>query len=217
MILKIKHKETGLSLSRHGSITTLAQRVAVLALTILTVAHIPAYAEHADPTVPAGQNPVPYTVQPGDTLSISVWKEEDLQRDVLVRPDGHISFPLVGDLHAAGQDVEKIRTAVRERLTRFVPDAEVTVSVLQLSGNKIYVIGKVNRPGEFAMVRNIDVMQALSLAGGTARFAAVKEIVILRRTQGEQTAIPFNYGEVEQGESLDQNIVLQAGDVVVVP
>lgn len=185
--------------------------------TVLALLPALSVGEHPDPTVPAGQQPAAYAVQPGDVLSISVWKEQDLQRDVLVRPDGHISFPLVGDLHAAGQDVERIRAAVRERLLRFVPDAEVTVSILQLSGNKIYVIGKVNRPGEFTMARNTDVMQALTMAGGTARFAGVKDIVILRRNGDEQSVIPFNYDDVQQGESLEQNIVLQAGDVVVVP
>lgn len=174
-------------------------------------------ADHPDPTVQIGHAPAAYLIQPGDLLSISVWKEQDLQREVLVRPDGHISFPLVGDLHAAGQDVEKIRASIRERLIRFVPDAEVTVSVLQLNGNKIYVIGKVNRPGEFTMARNTDVMQALTMAGGTARFAGVKDILILRHIGDSQTAIPFNFDDVEKGENLEQNIVLQAGDVVVVP
>jgi polysaccharide export outer membrane protein len=86
-----------------------------------------------------------------------------------------------------------------------------------LSGNIVYVIGKVNRPGAFPILRNVDVMQALSMAGGTSTYAAVNKIKILRREGDKLRAVPFEYGDVEKGEHLEQNIILQAGDVVVVP
>lgn len=158
-----------------------------------------------------------YAIQPGDVLAISVWKEEGLQDAVLVRPDGRMSFPLVGDLTAAGQTVEQLRKVIIERLTKYIPDPVVTVGIKELAGNKIYVIGKVNRPGDFVVTRYVDVMQALSMAGGTNAFAAVNDIKVLHRENGEQRAIPFRYSDVESGKRLGQNIILQGGDIVVVP
>jgi len=158
-----------------------------------------------------------YRLQPGDVLQISVWKEENLNSPVIVRPDGRINFPLVGEVQASGNSVEDLRQQISEKLTKYIPDPVVSVSIQQLSGNIVYVIGKVNRPGEFTIPRNVDVMQALSMAGGTALYAAVNKIKILRREQGKLRAIPFEYGDVTKGKNLEQNIVLQAGDVVVVP
>lgn len=165
------------------------------------------------------ETPLPdaYQVEPGDVLDISVWREEGLEKEVLVRPDGGLSFPLVGNVQASGKSIEQLQTEVGEKLKRFIPDPSVTVAVLKLDGNKVYVIGKVNRPGEFVATRRMDVMQALSMAGGMTPYAAANKIRILRREGSKQTAIEFAYGDVEKGENLEQNIVLQAGDVVVVP
>lgn len=159
----------------------------------------------------------PYLVNPGDVLAIVVWKEEDLQRQVIVRPDGNFSFPLVGEIRAEGRSIEQIRVAIGQSLSRYIPDPVVTVSTEEILGNKVYVIGQVNRPGEFVVNPHVDVMQALSLAGGTTPFADLNSIRILRRSGGAQRAIRFNYGEVEKGKRLEQNIVLQPGDVLVVP
>ncbi|THB75447.1 MAG: polysaccharide export protein [Gammaproteobacteria bacterium] len=158
-----------------------------------------------------------YKVQPGDIISISVWKEEDLQREVLIRPDSGFSFPLIGEINSKGKSVAKIKEEIAAKLEKFIPQPDVSVSIRQINGNKIYVIGKVNRPGEFSLSKPLDVMQALSLAGGTATFAELDDIIILRREKGTQHAIPFNYPEVERGKKLEQNIILQSGDVVVVP
>ncbi|MFC1772568.1 polysaccharide biosynthesis/export family protein [Pseudomonadota bacterium] len=158
-----------------------------------------------------------YQIQPGDVLVVSVWKEEDLDQEVIVRPDGQITFPLVGEAAAAGNSVENLRLLISERLKKYIPDPVVTVSVRQLTGNTVYVIGKVNRPGVFPIARNVDVMQALSMAGGTSTYAALNDIKILRRENGALKALSFKYAEVEKGKRLEQNVVLQAGDVVVVP
>ena len=158
-----------------------------------------------------------YVIQPGDVLEVSVWREEGLTKEVLVRPDGGLSFPLVGSVQASGKSIEELQTEVSEKLKRYIPDPSVTVATLKLDGNKVYVIGKVNRAGEFPATRNVDVVQALAMAGGMTPYAAANKIRILRRDQGKQTAIPFAYGDIEKGENLEQNIVLQAGDVVVVP
>ena len=158
-----------------------------------------------------------YKIQPGDMLEISVWREENMLRQVLVRPDGGLSYPLVGEVQAAGKSVGELQALITERLGKYMPDPVVTVSTQQLSGNKIYVVGRVQRPGEFTANRYMDVVQALSLAGGMTPYAAGNKIKVLRRENGELTAIPFRYGDVEKGENLEQNIILQSGDVVLVP
>ena len=158
-----------------------------------------------------------YKIQPGDVLEVSVWQEENLQKQVLVRPDGGMSFPLAGDIQAAGKSVAELQKLITERLTKYIPDPVVTVSTLKLDGNKVYVIGKVARPGEFQANRYVDVVQALSMAGGMTPYAADNKITVLRRENGKQRSIPFRYGDIEKGEDLGQNIILQSGDVVVVP
>ena len=158
-----------------------------------------------------------YKIQPGDVLEVSVWQEENLQKQVLVRPDGGMSFPLAGDMQAAGKSVTEVQKLITERLTKYIPDPVVTVSTLKLDGNKVYVIGKVARPGEFQTNRYMDVVQALSMAGGMTPYAADNKITVLRRENGKQRSIPFRYGDIEKGEDLEQNIILQSGDVVVVP
>lgn len=165
----------------------------------------------------AGQEPAGYLIQPGDVLDISVWKEDDLTKPALVRPDGAISFPLVGDLIVAGKNPVTVAKEMTDRLKQYIPDPVLTVSINQINGNQVFVIGKVARPGQFPATRYVDVMQALSMAGGTTTYAELNKIKILRRENGKLKAIPFEYGEVEKGRSLDQNIILQAGDVVVVP
>ena len=159
-----------------------------------------------------------YFVQPGDILEISVWKEVDLHREALVRPDGRFSFPLVGDIDGTDRTVEELQFEVVQRLEKYIPNPVVTVTVKNILGNKIYVIGQVNGSGEFVVNPRVDVMQALSLAGGTTPFAALNEIVILRRElDGTQRAMKFQYKNVARGRDLDQNIILLSGDTVVVP
>ena len=157
-----------------------------------------------------------YTLNAGDVLDISVWREDDLQRQVLVLPDGTISFPLAGQIVAAGRTIEDVQQTISDRLERYIPGAVVTVSVLNVSGNKVYVIGAVNNPGEFQVTRSIDVMQALSLAGGLTPFAGEDSIRILRRENGADVSFPFYYSDVKHGENLGMNIQLKSGDVIVV-
>jgi polysaccharide export outer membrane protein len=160
----------------------------------------------------------PYRIQPGDVLAVAVWKEPDLQADVLVRPDGGFTFPLVGEIVAEQLTLAQLQQEVAKGLQKFLPEPSVTIALKQLGGNRIYVLGKVNRPGEFLFSKPIDVMQALSLAGGTTPFAANNDIRVLRRLRsGTQVAVPFKYGEVERGQDLSQNMLLKSGDTVVVP
>jgi len=169
----------------------------------------------AMPVSAVAQNPG-YGLNSGDVLRISVWKEEGLEHDVLVLPDGSISFPLAGHLMAAGRTALEVEQELVARISEYIPDPAITVSVLNVAGNEIYVIGQVNRPGAFPASRPIDVMQALSLAGGLTTFGDEDDILILRREGGQQRAFAFDYSAVKRGEELESNIVLRSGDVVVV-
>ena len=159
-----------------------------------------------------------YRLGPEDVLDIAVWKEPDLSRkEVLVRPDGGISFPLVGEVQVAGRSVADVRHELGQRLRNFLPDPVVSVSLVKILYQRVYVIGKVNKPGEFMMGRQLDVLQALSVAGGLTPFAAANDIRIVRREGGEQVTLPFQYSRIEKGEGLEQNVLLRPADVVVVP
>ncbi len=177
------------------------------------LADVAATAKETPPTVSRDT----YIVQPGDVLSIDVWKEKDLIREVAVRPDGGLNFPLIGDVVAAGKTIEQLKADIAAKLSKYIPDPVVNVAIKQAQGYKIYVVGKVNKPGEFYANRNVDVIQALSMAGGPNPYAAVNKIKIIRRINGEQKTFIFRYADVEKGKDLEQNIVLQGGDVVVVP
>lgn len=159
-----------------------------------------------------------YQLGPQDILAISVWKDEILSREVVVRPDGFISFPLIGEVLAEGRTVGSLEKEMNERLTKFVSDPRISIGVTEVNSFKIFVIGKVNSPGGFQIGQYTDVMQALSLAGGLTPFAREGSIKVLRRSKNQgQTTFPFDYGEVLKGYSLEQNIVLERGDVVMVP
>lgn len=165
-----------------------------------------------------GSQLVGYRIGPEDVLMISVWKEAELQREVLVRPDGGISFPLAGNLAVAGKTTQEVELEITRKIRRYIPDAVVTVSVKTISGYTIYVNGKVNNPGKFTLGRYVDVVQALTLAGGLSPFAKEGSILVQRRNQsGTIVVFPFNYKEIRKGRNLQQNIILQSGDVIVVP
>jgi polysaccharide export outer membrane protein len=182
--------------------------------TFLALAVAVAAVQAAEPRV----DDASYTVKAGDTLAVAVWKEPDLTSNaVLVRPDGTFSFPLVGQVDARGKNVQELQNLVTERLRKYIADPVVTVSVQEVKGNKVYVIGQVNKPGDFIVNPSVNVMQALSMAGGATAFASLNNIIILRRSPGGQVAVPFHYNDVIHGRDLQQNVDLQAGDVVVVP
>lgn len=159
-----------------------------------------------------------YRLNPGDKLEISVWQEENLKQEVVVLPDGTISFPLVGHVPAAGKTTEDLVKLLRERLSKFIPDSEINVRLLAAEGNLIYVTGEVTHPGQFVMKGPTDVMQALSMAGGLTAFAKKNSIIVLRRgADGRAKSFPFEYGDVEDGKSIESNILLQSGDTIVAP
>lgn len=158
-----------------------------------------------------------YTLRAGDQLEVSVWREEELQRTVIVRPDGKFSFPLTGEVQAHGRTPDHVRAFIEEKLKPYIPEPVVTVTVTGVGGNSVYVIGQVNRPGAFVMNPQLNVLQALSVAGGMTPFAKLDNIIIIRSAGGAQQTLPFRYNRVSEGKDLRENITLEAGDVVVVP
>lgn len=158
-----------------------------------------------------------YQINAGDILEINVWREPDLNKDVMVRPDGAISVPLLGEINVRNKTISDLQKLITSEYEKYIPEPVVTVSTKSIMGNKVFVVGNVNRPGEIVMNQQIDVMQALGIAGGISTFADVNAIKILRRENNGQMIIPFRYGDIERGENLEQNIVLLSGDVLIVP
>jgi len=158
-----------------------------------------------------------YLLNAGDILSISVWNEEALQREIAILPDGMISFPLAGELKVEGSTVTEVQSVLTQKLADYIADPVVTVSVSNVSGNAIHIMGKVGNPGVFTMTKNLDVMQALSLAGGLSPFAEENNIIIIRRTGEEQNVIPVHYAKIKDGKDLSTNVMLKSGDIIVIP
>lgn len=183
----------------------------------VVLAVMPVHAEDAMPASLVSQLEPGYRLGAEDVLLVSVWKDEQLTREVVVRPDGMFSFPLVGDIQAENQTVEDIRGELVKRLTKYIPNPNVSVAVTKVASYKVYVVGRVNKPGEYVIGHYTDVLQALSLAGGLTPFAGENDIKVMRRVRGGQQAIPFRYGDIRKGRDLEQNILLQRGDVVMVP
>lgn len=200
----------------NSSIPRLARLLALFLCTAGVVTGAFAASPQPGPPAVAGHT-ADYQLQPGDVLQVSVWKEPDMQAEVLIRPDGGISFPLTGDMRVAGQTVAELTDRIAKRIRKFIPDAVVTVAVKAAKGSRVYVVGKVQRPGDFPLIGPMDVVQALSLAGGGTPFADMNAIRILRRSGDRQWAVRFRYGDIEHGRNLEQNIELQSGDTVVVP
>ncbi|MBN2034874.1 MAG: polysaccharide biosynthesis/export family protein [Deltaproteobacteria bacterium] len=164
-----------------------------------------------------GAVPPSYQIGPNDLLSIYVWKEKDLTQDVTVLPDGRITFPLIGEVAAAGRTVTELKKGITEQLEKFVTAPEVTVIVRESRSRILYTIGKVARPGPLMLAPDMTVIQALSAAGGFTEWADTKNILIVRREDGKEARLKFNYKDFTSGENPGQNILLRPGDTIVVP
>jgi polysaccharide export outer membrane protein len=158
-----------------------------------------------------------YKIGPQDVLRIDVWKEPEITRTVPVRPDGKISLPLLNDVQAAGLTPNQLSSAISEGLKKFINDPQVTVSVNEINSRRVFVTGEVAHSGAFPLLPNMTVLQALSSTGGFTQFAKIKNIYVLRFEDGKQVKHPFNYKEAIAGRKPEENIMLQPGDVIVVP
>jgi polysaccharide export outer membrane protein len=166
-----------------------------------------------------------YRIGPGDVLSVFVWKEPELSRDVRVRPDGYVTVPLMGDLFAVAKTPRGLAAELAQALSQFVNSPVVTVTLGDSSALRFYVVGQVGKPGEFPLVGRTTAMQALAIAGGFQEYAKTEEVKILRqelsvtggRTKTREIVLPLNYKSMAQGQNLHQNFALKPGDVIVVP
>jgi polysaccharide biosynthesis/export protein len=158
-----------------------------------------------------------YKIGPQDVLRIDVWKEPEISRTAPVRPDGRITLPLVNDVQAAGLTATQLAAVIADGLRKFLTNPQVTVGVTEINSRRVYVTGEVTRPGAFPLLPNMTVLQALSSSGGFSQFAKLKGIYVLRTEEGKQVKHPFNYKEVVSGKKPELNILLQPGDVIVVP
>jgi polysaccharide export outer membrane protein len=159
-----------------------------------------------------------YKIGPQDVLRVDVWKEPDISRPTIpVRPDGKISLPLLNDVQAAGLTSMQLARLIREGLTKYITSPQVTVTVTEINSRRVYCTGEVLKPGALSLLPNMTALQALSSCGGFTQFAKLKGIYILRVEDGNQIRCPFNYKEVVKGKKPEDNILLQPGDVIVVP
>jgi len=159
-----------------------------------------------------------FTLRAGDVVQVTVWKEEGMDREIVVLPDGTITFPLAGTLSVAGLTPAKAQEVIKTALYRSIPDASVSLVVKAPLGHAINVTGQVAKPGEIVMGHSMTVMQALSQAGGLTAFADEDSIRVLRKDEGgTENAIAIPYEAIARGKDLDKNILLIPGDVIVVP
>jgi polysaccharide export outer membrane protein len=161
-----------------------------------------------------------YLIGPGDILEILVWREPDLSRTITVRPDGKISLPLVDDIQAAQGTLLQLKKRLTETLSGYVEQPSVYVMLQENRSKKIYMVGKINSPGEYPLEKDMTVLQAIARAGGFAEWAEKDDIIIVRKgpgSPGNQVHIKFDYDRVVSGKDVKQNILLNPGDVIIVP
>ncbi len=158
-----------------------------------------------------------YIIGPGDVLDISVWKDESMSKLVTVLPDGKISLPLIGDILAEGKTVTALRVELNKKIEKYVPEPNLSLVVAQVNSMLIYILGRVNHPGRFVLNSNINVLQALAMAGGLNPFAKKNKIVIFRKKKENNTIFNFRYNDVINGKNLKQNIIMKRGDIIVIP
>lgn len=159
-----------------------------------------------------------YRIGAGDMLNISTWKEPDLTRpEVLVRIDGRISFPLIGDILAAGMTPAELTETIQKGLASYVTAPVVTVTVTNPGSQRIYVLGEVLRTGEYPLTKSLTVLQAFALAGGFTQWAAKDEIILMRKEGGKEKIYKINYKDIVRGRDVDTNLTLQSNDTIVVP
>lgn len=183
---------------------------------LLTIMQAPVFAAEAAAPAAAQTEPA-FTIIAGDVLQVTVWKEEGMDREVLVLPDGSITFPLAGSIMAQGKTPIQLQDEIKKKLASLIPHASVSVSVKAALGHTVSVIGQVAKPGELVINRRLTAVQALSQAGGLTPYASEGSIIVLRHEGGEEVSIEIPYDDIIRGDDLDKDIALHPGDVVVVP
>ena len=158
-----------------------------------------------------------YKIGSGDVLEIITWKEEDFSREVFVRMDGKITFPLLDDIHAAGRTTMQIKKEIETKLKEFIENPVVTVNVKNPLSQKFYILGEVVNTGEYQLVKKLTILQAFALAGGFTEWASKNEIILLRNEDGTDKLIRVNYKNIIKGKDLSQNVSIKVNDTIIVP
>jgi polysaccharide biosynthesis/export protein len=167
------------------------------------------------PAVPA--LPRDYVIGPQDVLSIVFWKDQELSTDVVVRPDGMISLPLLQDVKAAGYTPEQLTTVLEDAASKYINRPNATVIVKEINSRQVFILGQVAKPGSFPLTSDTSVLQLIAMAGDVLEYAKSKKVVIVRKDESGERRFPFNYKDVVAGKHTDQNIMLRPGDTVIVP
>jgi polysaccharide export outer membrane protein len=164
-----------------------------------------------------GGNLPEYRIGPGDVLGVLFWRDKELTTDVVVRPDGRISLPVMNEMDVVGLSTEELRAQITERARKYVTDPIVSVVVRQINSRFVFITGKVNKPGPYQLYGPMSVLQLIAMAAGLQEYADKSSIVIVRDEYGKQQRLPFSYDDVVKRGILSQNIILKPGDTVVVP
>ena len=201
-------------------------RASLLVLAAILISCVPCHTQDkkdtratlttADPSLAARPRSNTYVIGPADVLTVTVWKQPSLSSSLVVRPDGMISMPLLGDVSASGLTPPQLSDHIEVQLTKFFVNPSVSVEVTQINSRKIYLLGEVQKAGPVDMTPGMTLLQALSSAGGPTDYANTRKIYILRDDSGQQRKIPVHYKDALKGRG-DANLALKAGDTIVVP
>lgn len=193
-------------------------RLAILLMAVATATAAPCLAQSTGGETPSGPPEVPadYVIGADDTLRIVFWTAKEMSHEVLVRPDGKISLPLVNDVHAAGLTPHQLADVIKAAAAKFVIDSDATVIVTQIRSRKVYVVGEVSKPGPFFLSSDMTVLQAIGEAGGFLEGANKGDVTIVRAENGQERRFKFNYNDVLRGRNVQQNIKLLPGDTILV-
>ena len=177
----------------------------------------PAKADPKGEVAPGVSLPADYTIGAEDVLNIVFWREPDMSAEVVVRPDGKISLPLLNEVVALGLTPGQLRATLTEQAKKLIADPNVAVVVKQINSRKVFITGNVERPGPYPLGGPTTVLQLIALAGGLREYADSKHIVIMRTEKGVSVSLPFNYNDISKRKNLHQNVELKPGDTVIVP
>jgi polysaccharide export outer membrane protein len=195
--------------------------IAVVVFSLGSVVGATPQAPEAPGTSPRAEQgvevPSDYVIGSEDILSVVFWKEQELSADVVVRPDGKVSLPLLNDVQAAGLTPDELRVRLTDAAKRFVAEPTVSVVVKAINSRKVYITGNVQRPGAYLLSGAMTVLQLIAMSGGVLEYANSKDITVMRNESSGQKAFPFNFKDISKGKNLKQNIELRPGDTVIVP
>ena len=205
------NRKVKLAFKQYGNV------VAMLFVLMVLSSNVSAVGQEPPPSAPATDMPAEYVIGLGDQLQIMVWKEPELTQTLSVRIDGRISLPLIGDVEAAGKTIRGLKKILEEKYTVVIAEPAVSVMLAQSKSWRYYIIGKVARPGEFPIDFPITVLQAIAQSGGFQEWAKTDKISIVRREDGRETIVPFNYEALVNGQNLQQNALVKPGDTIIIP